>query len=87
MIRDTAAELRAIALSCDNAAGYFPAMYSRVTTQIANSIDADAFVDGERMNVFATEFASRYMPALGNTRSRGRGVGRHRGMSPTTEIC
>ena len=52
-----------IALSCDNAAGYFPAMYSRVTTQIANSIDAHAFVDGERMNVFATEFASRYTRA------------------------
>ena len=64
MIRETAADLRAIAQSCDDAAGYFPAMYSRVTTQIADSIDSHAFVDGDRMNVFATEFASRYTRAF-----------------------
>src|SRR6478736_2985699 len=63
MIRETADELRTIALSCTNAAGYFPAMYSRVTTQIANSIDGHAFVAGDRMNVFATEFATRYTRA------------------------
>ena len=60
MIRETADELRTIAESCTDAAGYFPAMYSRVTTEIANSIDVQAFVGGDRMDVFATEFASRY---------------------------
>ena len=64
MIRETADELRTIAQSCNDAAGYFPAMYSRVTTQIANSIDAHMFADGDRMNVFATEFASRYTRAF-----------------------
>ena len=63
MIRETADELRTIALSCNDAAGYFPAMYSRVTAQIANSIDGHTFVDGGRMNAFATEFASRYTRA------------------------
>jgi hypothetical protein len=63
MIRETADELRTIAQSCNDAAGYFPALYSRVTTQIANSIDAHEFADGDRMNAFATEFASRYIRA------------------------
>ena len=31
-----------------------------MTTRIADSIDAHVFADGDRMNVFATEFASRY---------------------------
>jgi Family of unknown function (DUF5995) len=60
MIRETADELRTIARSCDDAAGYFPALYSQVTTRIADSIDAHVFADGDRMNVFATKFASRY---------------------------
>jgi Family of unknown function (DUF5995) len=63
MIRETAEELRTIAQSCDDAAGYFPALYSRVTTHIADSIDAHEFADGDRMNAFATEFASRYVRA------------------------
>ena len=63
MIRETAEELRTIARSCTDAAGYFPAMYSRVTTQIADSIDGHTFVAGDRMNVFATEFATRYTRA------------------------
>jgi hypothetical protein len=63
MIRETADELRTIAQSCDDAAGYFPALYSRVTAHIADSIDAHEFADGDRMNVFATEFASRYVRA------------------------
>jgi hypothetical protein len=63
VIRETAAELRAIAESSDDAGGYFPAMYSRVTTQIADSIDRGEFEDGNRMNVFATDFASRYVRA------------------------
>jgi hypothetical protein len=63
MIRETADELRTIALSCTDASGYFPAMYSCVTTRIADSIDTHVFVDGDRMDTFATEFASRYVRA------------------------
>ena len=55
--------MRAIAESSDDAGGYFPALYSQVTTQIADSIDRGEFADGKRMNVFATEFASRYVRA------------------------
>ena len=63
MIRAVEAELRSIAESSDDAIGYFPAVYSRVTTQIALSIERGEFADGDRMNVFATEFASRYLNA------------------------
>jgi hypothetical protein len=63
MIREIAAELKAIARSSDDAAGYFPALYSRVTTQIADSIEQGEFDDGARMNAFATDFASRYIRA------------------------
>ncbi|MGH8977058.1 MAG: DUF5995 family protein, partial [Acidimicrobiia bacterium] len=63
MIREIASELRAIALAADDAAGYFPALYSRVTTQIAVSIERDEFADCDRMDAFATEFASRYTRA------------------------
>ena len=63
MIRAVEAELRSIAESSDDAIGYFPAVYSRVTTQIALSIERGEFADGDRMNVFATEFASRYLDA------------------------
>jgi hypothetical protein len=64
MIRDVATELRSVAKSTDDAAGYFPALYSHVTTQIARSIEGGEFADGERMNVFATEFGSRYLRAF-----------------------
>jgi hypothetical protein len=63
MIREVAAELRAIALSSDDGSGYFPALYFRVTTQIADSIERGEFDDGTRMNAFATDFASRYVRA------------------------
>jgi hypothetical protein len=63
MIRETADELRTVAQSCDDAAGYFPDLYSRVTSHFADSIAAHEFTDGDRMNRFATEFASRYIRA------------------------
>ena len=66
MIRDTAAELRDIAESCRDAAGSFPALYSRVTSQVAGSIDHAVFADGERMNVLATNFAERSIQAWRN---------------------
>jgi hypothetical protein len=63
MIRDTAAELRGIAESCTDAAGYFPSLYSRVTTQVADSVDKGTFANGERMNALATDFALHYTNA------------------------
>jgi hypothetical protein len=72
MIRDVARELRAVAESRDDATGYFPAVYSRVTTQVARSIELGEFADGDRMDVFATEFASRYVRAWKQEISRPR---------------
>ena len=72
MIRETADELHTIAQSCNDAAGYFPALYSRVTTHIADSIDAHEFADGKRMDVFATGFASRYIRAWNQEIPRAR---------------
>jgi len=63
MIQETAAELRGIAQSCADARGYFPALYSRVTAQISESVDAGAFADGDRMNAFASDFAVHYTGA------------------------
>ena len=42
VIRDTA-ELRTMAQSSDDAAGYFAAPYTRVITQIADSIELGEF--------------------------------------------
>jgi len=64
MIRETASELRAIALSCSDAGGYFAALYSRVTSQVAASIDSGKFEDGDRMDSFAMTFAARYTQAF-----------------------
>jgi hypothetical protein len=72
MIRDAADELRAVARSARDATGYFPAMYSRVTAAIADSIAAGRFDDGERMDVFATTFASYYLRAWRNEIPRPR---------------
>ncbi len=72
MIRETAQELRAIAVSCSDGAGYFAALYSRVTSQIAVSIDEGRFEDGERMDAFATAFAGRYTRALHQEDRRSR---------------
>jgi hypothetical protein len=63
MIADTAAELRAIALSADDASGYFPALYSRVTSRIGSGIERGTFADGPGLDHFATRFASHYIAA------------------------
>jgi hypothetical protein len=42
-------------------------MYARVTGQIAGSIDAGQFDDGQRMHYFATVFATRYTAAFRET--------------------
>jgi hypothetical protein len=63
MIADTAKDLRAVALAAGDASGYFPALYSRVTAQIAASIKAGTFEDGPGIDRFATTFASHYVAA------------------------
>ena len=54
-IAETAEELRAIALAADDASGYFPALYSRVTTRIAEAGVAEAL---------GVTFASYYVRAF-----------------------
>lgn len=63
MIAEVASELRAIARGANDASGYFPAMYSRVTGQIAASIARGDFEDGPRLDALATTFASYYTRA------------------------
>jgi hypothetical protein len=63
MIADTAKSLRAAALAAGDASGYFPALYSRVTAQIAASIEAGTFADGPGIDRFATRFAAHYVAA------------------------
>jgi hypothetical protein len=72
MIADTARDLRAIALAATDASGYFPALYSRVTTRIGASIAAGTFADGPRLDRFATGFASLYVDAMGEASGRSR---------------
>lgn len=62
-IRSTTEQLRELALAATDASGYFPAMYARVTERIAVSIDNGRFADGERMDAFATTFASYFLRA------------------------
>lgn len=64
MIENAAQALRSIARSATDATGYFPALYARVTSKIAASIADGHFEDGERMDIFATTFASYYIRAF-----------------------
>lgn len=64
MIADIAEELRVYARSSNDATGYFAAVYSRVTGQIATAIAQGRFQDGARMERFATTFASLYTRTL-----------------------
>ncbi len=59
----TADQLRAMALAATDASGYFAAMYAGVTRRIAQGIADGRFDDGDRMDVFATAFASYYTRA------------------------
>jgi len=63
MITDTARDLRAAALAANDCSGYFPALYSRVTTRIGESIGKGTFDDGQALDRFATRFASHYVAA------------------------
>ena len=72
MIADTARELRAAALAAGDCSGYFPALYSRVTTRIGESIDKGTFEDGPGLDRFATRFASHYVAASRDQASRAK---------------
>ena len=63
MIEQTVDELRDIALEADDAAGYFPAVYVRVTGDIGAGIRDHRFNDGERMERLIDAFAGRYIQA------------------------
>src|SRR5687768_5213232 len=64
-LADTVEALRSIALEADDATGYFPAMYARVTAAVASGIADDRFENGDRMARFATRFADAYLRARG----------------------
>jgi Family of unknown function (DUF5995) len=52
-----------IALSAEDARGYFPAMYARVTRRVLDDAAAGRFADAERMQRFVAAFADRYLRA------------------------
>lgn len=60
---ETVADLRGIALGATDATGYFPALYARVTAEVARCVATGAFEDGERMVRLATTFAGYYVKA------------------------
>ena len=62
-IATTVDELRDLALAAGDAAGFFPAMYVRVTEDIAARIAAGQFDDGERMARLMDTFAGHYIGA------------------------
>lgn len=61
MLEDTIEELRADALAADDATGYFPAMYARVTARIDRAAADGRFGDGIGMVDFARSFAGWYL--------------------------
>ena len=63
MLDDTLDALRAVALDADDASGYFPAMYARVTRRVVADAVAGRFEDGDRMASFVHGFAARYLDA------------------------
>jgi Family of unknown function (DUF5995) len=63
MIARTIDDLRELALDADDAAGFFPALYVRVTEGISAGIRDGQFEDGERMGRLIEAFADRYIGA------------------------
>jgi len=61
VLEDTIEELRAVALAADDATGYFPAMYARVTQRIDRAAGDGRFGDGAGMVDFARSFAGWYL--------------------------
>jgi hypothetical protein len=66
VLEATIEELRSIALSAEDASGFFPAMYARVTHRVDQQISERRFEDPARMAGFARTFAEWYLgPAAG----------------------
>jgi hypothetical protein len=63
VIEQTIDELRDIALESGDAAGYFPALYVRVTGEIAARIRNQLFENSERMERLVDVFAGYYIRA------------------------
>jgi hypothetical protein len=63
VIETTIGELTEIALEAGDAAGYFPALYVRVTGDIAAGVRSGRFEDGERIERMADAFAGYYIRA------------------------
>jgi hypothetical protein len=60
MLTATIDELRSVALAADDASGYFPAMYARITSEVETAAAAGRFADPPRMEAFARAFAEWY---------------------------
>ncbi len=72
MLATTIDELRCIAIDAEDASGYFPAMYARITDQIQTAAVDGRFEDPTRMEDFARAFAQWYMrPRTGQTHVSG----------------
>ena len=61
VLADTIEQLRADALAADDATGYFPAMYARVTQRIDRAATDGQFGDGAGMADFARTFAGYFL--------------------------
>ena len=61
MLDETIEELRTVALDADDASGYFPAMYARVTDRIRTEVSTDRFANPDAMATFARAFAAWYL--------------------------
>lgn len=51
------------AIATNSRAGYFAALYLKVTTRVKQGIQAGEFQDGNRMEMFDVVFANRYLTA------------------------
>jgi Family of unknown function (DUF5995) len=71
-VNEVADQLRATARAAEGAAGYFPALYARVTDRVIEGIAEHRFDDGARMDEFVTRFAGRYLAAAGEPSGRAR---------------
>jgi Family of unknown function (DUF5995) len=60
MLTATIDELRSVALAADDASGYFPAMYARITREVETAATAGHVANPQRMEVFARAFAEWY---------------------------
>lgn len=67
MLGDTIEALRASALDADDALGYFPALYARVTLRIEAGAQSGRFTDGDSMERFARAFAGWYLGPMGGS--------------------